>query len=112
MASNKRMKPLETFPPNVPARLIQEYREVIREYNASIGSGQRKLAARLKVNMKYLNDLLVKGREPTNKTKKGREAREKLFLPVSSALDNKEDVIEALEKLKSQLEITIRRLRE
>lgn len=112
MASNKRMKPLETFPPNVPARLIQEYQAVIREYSASIGSGQRKLAARLGVNMKYLNDLLVRGIEPTSKTKKGREAREKLFLPISDVLENKEDVIETLEKLKKQLEDTIRRLRE
>jgi predicted RecB family endonuclease len=112
MASNRHMKPLDIFPSNVPQPLIDAYKGIVKIYGTNSGSCQRKLAAHLGVNMKYLNDLLVKGIEPTNRTKKGRAAREKLFLPVSNMLDNKEDVIETLESLVKQLNNTIRRLRE
>lgn len=109
MAKKNYMDILPTFPPNVPLALIAVYREIVQQYQDK-GGYQRKLARRLGVNMKYLNDLLVRGIEPTSKTVKGREARERLFLKNVAALENKEEVIQVLQKIVASLEDTIRRL--
>lgn len=110
MASKNTKEELTTFPPNVPQELIDKYRWVVRQ-NKDKGGYQRKLARHLDVNMLYLNNLLKHGTEPTSRTKKGREAREKLFLKNDDTLNNKEEVIEALEQLVTSLQKTIRRLR-
>lgn len=102
---------LTKFPPNVPVALIAKYNTIATRYFHE-GGYQRKLARELDINMKYLNDLLVKGIEPTSKTKKGREARKKLFLPEVEVLMGKEEIIEHLEQAVAKLQETIRRLKE
>jgi len=103
-------KVITAFPSNVPFELINQYKQIVRTYE-DVGGYQRKLARRLDVNMKYLNDLLVHGKEPTNRTKKGREARKKLFLKEEVTLEDKEQVVEVLEGLVAQLQEAIRRLK-
>lgn len=42
---------------------------------------ERALSRKLDLNISYVSRLLSKGKEPTDKTEKGQEARVKLFLP-------------------------------
>lgn len=107
MANPKPIKVIEQFPPNVPPALVNEYRRVIMHEHGSM----RILAVKLGVNIKYLSDLLARGIEPTDKTVKGRAVREKLFLKNRTALQSKEEVIEALESIVKHLQQTIERLK-
>lgn len=58
--------------PNTPKKLAKLLME--------LGS-ERAVCRKRKVNMLYVSQLVNKGIEPTDKTFKGREAREALFLP-------------------------------
>lgn len=58
---------------NVPKELIKKYQEV---------GSLRALARERDVNYFYVSELFQHGREPTDKTHKGRLVRKKLFLPV------------------------------
>ncbi len=58
---------------NVPKQLIKKYQEV---------GSLRALARAQDVNYFYVSQLFQHGIEPTDKTRKGRLARRKLFLPA------------------------------
>lgn len=110
MVTKRYDKVIEIFPPNVPPDLIAAYKDTVEKHRDQ-GGYQRKLARKLGVNMKYLNDLIIKGIEPTSRTAKGRAAREKLFLKNDNPLQNKEEVVEALEGIVKHLQNTISRMR-
>lgn len=78
--NGKYKKVIISFPANVPRRLVFAYKKIVKQYKDK-GGYQRKLARLLDVNDFYLNQLLIKGIEPTDKTLHGQETRLKLFLP-------------------------------
>ncbi len=83
---------IKNFPANVPQRLIKKYNVVVREFEES-GGYQRKLARALVINDFYVNQLLLKGIEPTDKTEHGQELRVKLFLPRKKPKPHKQKIL-------------------
>lgn len=59
--------------PNAPARLVKRF------YKAG---SFHKLADELKVNVRWVYELLTNGSEPTDRTAKGRDIRKRLYLPA------------------------------
>lgn len=57
---------------NAPEKLVSLFIECDKKYHL--------LADKVNVNVRYVYDLLHYGKLPTNKTSKGRKAREKLFI--------------------------------
>lgn len=58
--------------PKTPPRLAREYKRA---------GSFHKLAEELRVNVGYVHNLIVHGKEPTDRTEKGRDTRAKLYLP-------------------------------
>lgn len=73
---------MNPYPPNVPAKLI----ELFELNECKTG----RLEKPLDVNRGYIYRLIKYGIEPTDKTKKGRKARVRLFLPERKARKSRE----------------------
>lgn len=58
--------------PNAPNKLVSLFIQYDKKYH--------RLAQEIKVNVRYVYELLHYGKEPTKKTLKGRKARERMFL--------------------------------
>lgn len=97
---------LTVFPENVPKRLIREYRQIVKAHKKE-GGYQRKLSKKLNVNIKYLNDLLLKGIEPTPRTEKGQIARRKLFLSNKKSPEERERVRKARQERQERIQAEI-----
>lgn len=69
---------MKTCHPNTPYKLKIIYRKFKGKYHP--------LSIFLKINVRYVYDLVVNGKEPTDKTSKGQEARIKLFLPAKKKI--------------------------
>jgi len=78
--------PHNQFPPNVPEKLIADFEAA--KCNMS------ELARRLEINKAHIHNLLVKGKEPRNKT-----LRAKLYLPAKVREEIAPWVIQATQTL-------------
>lgn len=87
---------------NVPKQLLNKYQEV---------GSLRALARERDVNYFYVSELIQHGREPTDKTKKGRLARRKLFLPAWKHHRNKEQVPEWLKRTQVRIREMVKETR-
>ena len=97
----KNLVVLTTFHENVPDRLIRKYNAIVKAYRKQ-GGYQRKLAKCLGINFKYLNDLLVHGIEPTDRTEKGQKARITLFLPIKKKTSKNSKAIQEIPEFMKQ----------
>jgi hypothetical protein len=81
-------------------------RHVIKEQ----GGKYHKIAETLKVNPRYIFEYITKGKEPTDQTEKGREARAKMFLPRyrRAKRSQREPIPEWLKKIKRNIRRLVR----
>lgn len=84
---------------NVPKQLLKKYQEV---------GSLRALARERDVNYFYVSELMQHGREPTDKTRKGRLARKKLFLPAWRHHKHKEQDPAWLKNVKKNIRIMVK----